>query len=123
MRWRILWQFSSMSRKTMWLGLLWEKKDGRSEVRPCTWIQLTKRINHFIEYDITRDIDPATSNVKTFETLVQITVSDKHTLLRTKLEFMIIEWAKVWPTCTPKGAHAYIIWFLLENLLKGSGES
>jgi hypothetical protein len=91
-------------------------------VRPSVWIQLTERVNSFIKYDITGNINPTTSNIKAFEPLAQITISKKNTLLGAKLEFMIIEQAKVWPTCTPKGAHIGIIWFLLKEFLKGSGE-
>jgi hypothetical protein len=36
---------------------------------------------------------------------------------------VIIERVKVWPTCTPKGVHAYIIWFILKEFLKRIGEA
>jgi hypothetical protein len=54
---------------------------------------------------------------------MKITIPKEHTLLGTKPELVIIEWVKVWPTCTPKSVHTCVIWFFFEKLLKRSGEA
>jgi hypothetical protein len=112
-----------MVRKVVWLGLWWKKKDDRSQTRSCVWVQFTEGINYFIKYDITGDIHPATSYIKTFECLMQITIPKEHILLEAKLELVIIEWAKVCPTCTPKGVHACVVGFFLKKFLKRNGEA
>jgi hypothetical protein len=82
-----------MVRKIMWLGL-WggeRRRDVRSKASSRIWIQFTKWVNSFIEYNITGDIDPTTSEIKTFEPLVHVTIPKKHTLLGAKLELVIIK--------------------------------
>jgi hypothetical protein len=107
----------------MWLGLWWEKKNGRSKASLCIWIQFVEGIYCFMKNDIPGDIDPTTSHIKTLEPLMKITIPKEYTLLGVKLELVFIEWAKVWPTCTSKGVHACVVWFFLEKCLKSSGKA
>jgi hypothetical protein len=95
----------------------------QTQVSSCVWVPLAKGIDCFIEYDVTKDIDPATGDIKTLEPLMKIVIPKEHTLLGAKLELVITERAKVWPTCTPKSVHAYVIWFFLKKFLKRGGEA
>jgi hypothetical protein len=99
-----------------------EKQDGRSQVSSCVRVQLAKGIYRFIEYDVPRDIDPATGDIKTFKPFIKIAIPKKHTMLGAKLELVNIEWANILPACTLKRVHACLICFSLQKFLKGGIE-
>jgi hypothetical protein len=65
-----------------------------------------------------RDIYPTFGNVKAFESLMKITITQENTLLGMELELMCIEWSEIRPTSIPEGAHATIVGFFLEQDLK-----
>jgi len=71
-----------------------------------------ERKNSFIEDNITGDIDPAFTWIKTFEPFVRIAIAKKDTAFRAELEFAAIVGAEIWPHRTTKRAKKLVIWFM-----------
>lgn len=74
----------------------------------------------FIEDHISRDVNPASRNIKAFDAFVLSTVPDKDTLLGAKHEHSIIIWSKSWLTCATKDTKGVVIWFCMEEFFSGS---
>jgi hypothetical protein len=53
---------------------------------------------------------------------MQVTISKEHTLFRSKLKFVGVEWAEIRPTHISKGMKAIIVRFLFEQEIKRCGE-
>ena len=58
----------------------WEKKDFLLKESAGVWVEVCKRENSLVKYDITRDVDTTCGYIKAFYTFVLNTVSKKHTL-------------------------------------------
>jgi hypothetical protein len=49
---------------------------------------------------------------------MKIAIVQEHTLLETKLKFMCIEWAEIWPTHVLEGTETTIVGFFMLKSLK-----
>jgi hypothetical protein len=61
-----------------------------------------KREMVLIKDNIAGDINALGWNMETLVTLMKRAISEEHALLRAKIKFMSVVWAKMGPTGTPK---------------------
>jgi hypothetical protein len=73
-----------------------------------------------IKNNVSRDIDAATGDVETFESIVHITISKEHTLGGPKLEFMRIVWVEIRPTGAAKDSKTSVVWSSPGQLIQWS---
>ena len=78
-----------------------------------------KRKNIFIKYNIPRDVNSASEDVKALEAFVKVAIPKESTLLGLQCEFMFIVGSKIGPASTPKDSNNRVVGFFMKQPLKG----